>query len=441
VATEDSSTGLDPCVPRRLRRRATRRRGPRGAILAVGPSQCGKTAALAIPAILEWDGPVVALSVKNDLMGATLARRRRVGQVQVFDPARATTEPSTSWSPLRDATSLAGARRAARSLANATAWTSGSSSDMGFWTAAAEDLLGMLFFTGGVLGVGMTDVVSWVTAMDKDTVRSLLTPLAGHHDPRIAADAQVVLAAFTGVWAGDKRQISSTYLVARQMIGPWQEPVVAASSVEPRVDLDWLLDRGPAGTDTNTLYLCADLDEADRLAPVLGGLVDDLMHQAYDRAGRTDTPLDPALLVVIDEAGNWPMRNLPGRISTCAGLGIQLLLVFQSKAQIDAAYGPKADIVVSNAITKVFFAGLSDKSSLDYAAGLLGQEHTTQHSTSTDQPGLLGGAGGGRSNHTAAPTRVELMPAPLLRQVAPGQALLVHNTLPPAHLHGRYWYL
>ena len=40
-----------------------------------------------------------------------------------------------------------------------------------------------------------------------------------------------------------------------------------------------------------------------------------------------------------------------------------------------------------------------------------------------------------------APLGADLLPASLLRQVRPGQALLVHNTLPPAHLHGRYWFL
>jgi len=75
---------------------------------------------------------VVALSVKSDLMAATIARRRRLGGVRVFDPADVTVEPSTSWSPLREAQTLGGARRAARSIANATDWT-GRSGEMGFW--------------------------------------------------------------------------------------------------------------------------------------------------------------------------------------------------------------------------------------------------------------------------------------------------------------------
>lgn len=442
IATEDSSRPLDRAVPRWRVRKAGRRRGQRGTTIVIGPSQCGKTAALAIPAILEWDGPLIALSVKNDLLGATIERRRRVGRVAVFDPTRATGQPTDAWSPLDGARTLAGARRAARSLVNATAWTSGSSSDMGFWTAAAEDLLASLFWGAATVGLGMDTVVRWIVGMERDPVRAVLTPLANHLDPGVAADGTQVLSAFTGLWAADRKQVSSTYLVARQMIQPWQEPDVAASAVASHLTLGWLLDPGDDNQRTNTLYLAADLDDAERLAPVLGGLVDDLMRQAYAHVGRTNIPLDPPLLIVLDEAGNWPMQNLPGRISTCAGIGIQLLLVYQSKAQIDAAYGPKADIVISNAITKIFFAGQSDRSTLDYASGLLGQEHIAATSTSTDTPSLTAGGGnGGRRSVSQAPTRLELLPAALLHQVAPGQALLIHNTLPPAHLHGRYWYL
>ncbi|MEX5711705.1 type IV secretory system conjugative DNA transfer family protein [Parafrankia sp. FMc6] len=439
IATEDSHSPLDPTVPRWRAKRAAHRRGPRGSVIVLGPSQCGKTAALAIPAILEWDGPLIALSVKNDLLGATIARRRQVGDVAVFDPAGATGEIGASWSPLGAARTLAGARRAARSIANATSWTSESSGDMSFWTAAAEDLLGQLFWTAAAVDLGMDTVVGWVVSMDRNTVSSLLTPLASHRNQTLAADGAQVLAGFDGIWANDRRQISSTYLVARQMIQPWQEPQIAASAMPSHLDLDWLLDTGPDGQTANTLYLSADLDDAERLAPVLGGLLDDLMRQAYTRVGHTGAPLDPPLLVVVDEAGNWPLRNLPGRISTCAGIGIQLMLIYQSKAQIDAAYGPKADVVISNAVTKVFFAGLSDRSTLEYAAGLLGQEHIVQTSTSADNTGLIDP--GGRRGVSRSPTRVELLPSALLRQVAPGQALLIHNTLPPAHLFGRYWYL
>ncbi|WP_232303713.1 TraG/TraD/VirD4 family protein [Pseudofrankia sp. DC12] len=624
VATEDAARPLDAAVPWVLRRGARRLQSDRGAVLALGPTRCGKTAALAVPAILEWQGPLVAVSVKTDLLGATEARRQAVGEVRVFDPAGATgRDEGAVWSPLAVSGRLAGARRAARSVAASTDWNAAGSGDMAFWASAGEDLVGLLFWLAARSGLGMDSVVAWVTTQDKDTVLALSGVYATHLEPAVAAEGRQVDAALQAVWRADSRQLSSLYLVARQMIRPWQEPAVQASaSGGVSVDLDWLLGSTPAaagvdpvgagpsgewlpdlspydvtqaepsaasgwipdlsaypradpgphgeatfteadrgartdgpagssgpepagqepggvawnaagsgrgsgtwttgssaygssaglpdgaasagpaaarradhqagspepaggasrvawpasrwhepGTDAeggppratreraeprrrparrgrsglavalpaparaNSLYLCADLDDAERLAPVLGGLVDELLRDVYARVGRTGKPLDPPLLVVIDEAGNWPMRSLPARISTCAGMGVVLLLLYQSKAQIDAAYGPKADIVVSNAPTKVFFSGLSDRSSLDYAASLLGQEHVAARSVSADSS-----PGGGRAGTSEAPTRLELLPAPLLRQVAPGEALLVHRTLPPAHLRGRYWF-
>ncbi|ONH22555.1 type IV secretory system conjugative DNA transfer family protein [Pseudofrankia asymbiotica] len=459
VATEDAARPLDVAVPRRLRRAAARRSSDRGAVLVLGPTRCGKTAALAVPAILEWDGPVLALSVKTDLLGATEARRRALGEVRVFDPAGATGRAGAGWSPLSTARRLSGARRAARSVAASTDWNAGGSGDMSFWVSAGEDLVGLLFWVAAQGGLGMDSVVSWVVNQDKTTVLSLAGAFADHLDPEVAGEGRQVNAALRAVWDSDARQRSSVYLVARQMIRPWQETTVLHSAIPTSgapIDLDWLLGTtpgpptGPGATwsdgrpapdlpatagRVNSLYVCADLDDAERLAPVLGGLVDELLRDVYARVGRSGVPLDPPLLVVIDEAGNWPMRSLPARISTCAGLGVVLMLVYQSKAQIDAAYGAKADVVVSNAPTKVFFSGLSDRSSLDYAASLLGQEHVAARTVSTDSS-----PSGGRTGLSEAPTRLELLPAALLRQVAPGEALLIHRTLPPIHLHGRYWF-
>ncbi len=460
--------GLADGIPWWLRRRAERRRGDRGAIVVLGPTRCGKTTALAVPAILEWDGPVIALSVKSDLMGATIDARRRRGDVKVFDPGDATSEDTAAWSPLRAAGTLTGAKKAARALANATDWTSGSG-DMAFWVAGAEDLLAPLLFVAANSSVGMAAVVSWVLKMDRpdeegkgSLVATMNGKLCNHYNPVIAGDAQAAAELLSGTWGLDFRQLSSVYVTAKAMITAWQDPTVSGSSLGPPIDLDWLLDVGaepdgrpdadtaggpPGGTSGasapgtqsragrgNTLYLCAPLHEAQRLAPVLGGLLGDLFDQTYERVGKSNEPVGP-ILVVVDEAGNWPLRNLGALASTCAGIGIQLMLIYQSKAQIDAVYGHHADTIISNCLTKVFFAGLSDRSTLDYAEGLLGSEQVLDRHSSVDV-----GGGTGRRSLSQSTTRAELLPMALLRQVRPGEALLIHNTLPPAHLIGRYWF-
>ena len=89
----------------------------RHALVAFGPPQSGKSAGLAIPALLEWDGPTVASSIKTDLLAATLARRQAIGPVFVFDPFALAGGRSHTWSPLRGAQSWDGALEVAWRLA------------------------------------------------------------------------------------------------------------------------------------------------------------------------------------------------------------------------------------------------------------------------------------------------------------------------------------
>ena len=85
---------------------------------------------------------------------------------------------------------------------------------------------------------------------------------------------------------------------------PWASPRLAATAVRNDIDLDWLL----AGE--NTLYISAPLTDAQRYAPAIGGLIGDLLNQAFDRNIRTGRPLEPGLLIVVDEAANVPMRRM-----------------------------------------------------------------------------------------------------------------------------------
>jgi hypothetical protein len=70
------------------------------------------------PAVLEWTGPLVATSVKPDLLRATLAHRARLGQVLVIDPLGASgvtaTLASTPASGVPSRAWVVRPRRAAR---------------------------------------------------------------------------------------------------------------------------------------------------------------------------------------------------------------------------------------------------------------------------------------------------------------------------------------
>ncbi|HPK13800.1 MAG TPA: TraM recognition domain-containing protein, partial [Phycicoccus elongatus] len=107
--------------------------------------------------------------------------------------------------------------------------------------------------------------------------------------------------------------------------------------------------------------------------------------------------------------------------------------IWQSLAQLEVAYGKASDTILTNHLTKVFYAGLSDPASIQYVDRVLGEAEVDTRSHSAAER-ISGGS------DQFSTTRVPLAPAHVLRQMRPGDALLVHGTLPPAHVRTRPFY-
>lgn len=433
VATETTPTG-------RRNGRPSQRRGDRGALALIGPSRSGKTTA-AVSGILEWEGPAVLSSVKADLLAVTRGWRSQQGSVRIYDPTASTVASGTSatWSPLQQANTVLGAQRAARALCDA-APRGGVEGGMDFWLAQAEILLSGLMYVAHHVHRDMEAVCEWVLLQDHPAdlgpgeVRMALDQLMKSKDSAIVAGALEASKGLLSVWELEERTRSSVYSTAQTVVWPWSEPGVAASARQdrtkeapPNLDLRWLL------SGANTVYLCSPIEDQRRLAPAFGGLLNDLINQAYRQVAQTGRPLDPPLLVVVDEAGNTPLRSLPEYASTLAGIGVVLVTIWQSLAQIEAAYGRQSDTILTNHLTKCFYAGLSDPVSLRYVDQVLGDAEVDTRSRSAGER-----AGSGSDQYST--TRVSLAPAHTLRQMRPGDALLLHGTLPPAHVRTRPFY-
>ncbi len=441
VATEDR-TGQSSKVQRN---RDATRVGDRSAVIVVGPSRCGKTANVTA-GVLDWDGPAILSSVKDDLYNATIERRRQLGKVFVFDPFGELPDHlgegvrRVGWSPLQASTSISGAQQAASTLLDAGP-TEGVT-NANFWSTKGQQLLWPMLFAAATNQQTMGDVVRWLTLQDgekqeKSQVSKLLLAAVRQGKGAASAEARQALVAFSGFWLLEPRTRSDIFSTAQTVITAWEDPYVAASSAtrvktdsgpitRPSMNMAMLLD------GNNTLYLVQPLRSAERFAVLFGGLLGDLLRdQAYEISKRLGEPIPPTL-AVIDEAGNTPLRWLPEVASTCSGIGIQLVTVWQSLAQMRAIYQAQTDSLLTNHGSKIFFSGLSDKETLDYASYLGGEEEVAQQSMTTDVHWS-----GNRRSVAASTARMKFLPADLMRQVPPGSALLLHGTLPPAHLVGR----
>ena len=147
---------------------------PRQSVIVFGPTQSRKTSGFAVPSILEWEGPVIATSVKADLVGDTIAYRRGRGEVACFDPSGSTGLPSAAWSPLPAARTWPGARRVASSMTDTGKTSAGTMADGDFWYATATKMLAPLLFAAASGGRQMTDVVRWVDTQEEAEILELL---------------------------------------------------------------------------------------------------------------------------------------------------------------------------------------------------------------------------------------------------------------------------
>ena len=88
--------------------------------------QSGKTTGFAIPAILEWQGPVLATSIKSDLLNDTYAARSTIPDADflIYDPTHSTGYATAGWTPLAACETWQGAQRVASWLVDAARATS-----------------------------------------------------------------------------------------------------------------------------------------------------------------------------------------------------------------------------------------------------------------------------------------------------------------------------
>lgn len=392
-------------------------------VLVVGPTQSGKTSGLAIPAILEWDGPVVAASVKSDLALHTMAFRNTVGDVWVYDPTGATGGPTHHWSPLGAASTWPDARRVARSLAEVARSSAGALSDGDFWYATAAKLLAPLMLAAALSGRSMTDVVRWIDEQELEEVTAVLD----------ACGERQALQAVRASAGRDDRQRSAVFTTAETVVEAFADPDVAASAdVAGGADAASAIEPSRLLDGPHTLYLCAPAHDQRRLRPLMATLVAGVIEAAYERSSRRGSPLDPPVLVVLDEAANVaPLAELDVLASTAAGHGVQLVTVFQDLAQVSARYGARSASVVNNHRVKVFLSGQADPGTLDHASVLIGDAEVGVRATTTD--------GAGSVSTTRTPQSRRLVPADALRRLPPGEAVVISGHLAPLRVSLRPW--
>jgi type IV secretion system protein VirD4 len=399
----------------------------RHALVAFGPPQSGKSAGLAVPALLEWDGPAVASSIKTDLLACTVTRRRELGDVFVFDPFALSSDRSHTWSPLARAHTWDGALEVAWRLAAAGELDQKGVEGGDFWAIAAEQRLAPLLYVAARTDAGMDAVVRWTYGQGARELDAAVSELTGSaRDEAELADAHAAYDALRAFETQADRTRSSIEATAQGLLRAYRFERVLRSARGCEITADRLLDQ------RSTLYLIGDAKASKLLRPIFLAPLSEIVDRAYERATLAGGRLALPLLLCLDEAGNVaPLPNLGEVASTAPSHNIQLVSIFHDLAQARSRYGKLAETVVNSHRARMLLPGVADLDTLRYFSSLAGDEEI-RDTTRTS------GAGG--ANRTTGHRRRPLIAPEQLRQLPQGQALLLYGRIPPARLTLRMWF-
>jgi type IV secretion system protein VirD4 len=399
----------------------------RHALIAFGPPQSGKSAGLAVPALLEWQGPAVASSIKTDLLATTVARRRALGAVYVFDPFDLSGSESHTWSPLNGSNTWDGALEVAWRLAAAGELDQRAVEGGDFWAIAAEQRLAPLLYTAARGGGGIGEMVRWTYGQGGRELDETLARLAG--EARTEAELADAHAAYDAIRAFESqadRTRTSIEATAQAVLRAYRFHRVARSADSCQITAEHLLD------DRATLYLIGDAKASKLLRPIFLALLAEIVDCAYERATLAGGRLEQPLLLCLDEAGNVaPLPNLAEIASTAPSHNIQLVSIFHDLAQARSRYGRQAETVINSHRARMLLPGVADLDTLRYFSGLVGEEELREVTRTT-------GAGG--TSRSTARRRRPLLAAEALRQLPDRHALLIYGRIAPVQLRLRLWF-
>jgi type IV secretory pathway TraG/TraD family ATPase VirD4 len=390
-------------------------------VLVFGPTGSYKTSALVIPGVLEWSGPLLATSVKPDLLRATMAHRARLGQVVVIDPLGASGVKAAKWSPLASCGTWAGAQQTAVMLANAIEQTPTEEQrpEHRFWKTMGTKFLAPILFAAAVKGLGMAEVLHWLDSREDQEVKTILE----------AAEVPAALDAWESSQYRTDRAVDSLYTTAEEVLHVYGNERVSASTEGHDLDLDRFL------SGDNTIYLYAPAHQQRLLRPLFETITQQVVAAAQERAALAPNGmLAPRLGLFLDEAaGNCAaLSDLDVLATTARGQGIQLVTVWHDKSQLEARYGTKAATILNNHRAKLFLSGLADLSALELGARLIGDQALVERNRSMGSDG--------RHSLNESTSYRPLLPVEDLRRLRPGEGVLLYGHLRPTPIRLRPFY-
>lgn len=327
-----------------------------------GPRQ-GKSAAAA-DRIIDHDGPVCAVSLRDDLVKHTIRVRGLKGPAHVLNPQGVGGAhgygTNTGCNPIPGCEDTTVAARRAREMVNASDDQGLDNAD--FWRAQSSAILSGYLHAAALAGYGMADVYEW-SAGEDDTPLWVLRRSPGANP----ADRKNVQNFLEKMADRTKSSVVTTLSVGTLafMRDPAVAEILSADSGLPPFDFEAFLH------SRDTLYLISDGAEA-LTRPLFAVFLAELAYTAKRVSDASRTRLDPPLSMELDEIANTAPIPVDKWASWMGGAGIRMSIYSQSWTQLVDRYGPMAEALWSCADIKLVHGGTTEMALLERVHKLAG---------------------------------------------------------------------
>lgn len=387
-------------------------------MILVGPSRSGKGRNFVVPMLKTAMGAVVTTSTRPDNLLLTIEHRERLGgPVYVFDPAELVPQAGhvLRWSPLEGAEDLDVAMRRLRSLIPTDGFSNVQNS--GYWEATSKKIILALFHAAALERRTIEDFWQWIS--DPNLARSDALEILNTHPHADRATARSLAA----VLAATAEQRGNDWAAAYADVAYMASPKVRASML-PGPD-DARFEPRDFVTSSGTLYLVGDASLAAAFEPLIVALVEELSYTAqHIAAGSPGARLDPPIQFILDEAASFKIPTLPKLISYAGGSGLTMVVVLQSLAQAEVAWGADAARALWGAASlRMVLPGVSDPRDLRDLATLSGEVELERTSVTS--------SAGGTSIQRSRESK-QVLRASDIRTLPPQTGLLLHRRQKPA---------
>jgi hypothetical protein len=383
-------------------------------ILIVGPQGSQKSTGIIYRAVADAPGSVISTSTKPDVLLNTIAIRRDIGRVHVFDPQDTSGWPEVlRWPPSRGCEEPTTAIVRAEGMAEASKIGKGvTNSD--YWTGQTSAVIRCYLHAAALAGIPATGIQRWTRNPKAEEPISILNEHPGAADgwgDELAEQKAAGANQVGNVWAGVRRAFDCL-----------ADPRVARACSPGRGDQ---FDPEEFIRNGETLYLLGSNKATLSVAPLIVAFIEDIIetgrHIAATSSGeRMPLPMQLAL----DEVANIaPLPSLPYILGDGRGQGFQTITVFQSLAQARSRWGvEEADVIWDTSTARMILPGLGNQRDGKMISDLLGEYDEISHRKSR---------GRGATTYNEDIRGRLTVPVHAVRQIEPGNFLLIYRHLKP----------